>query len=291
MSTDLVREAITHFGLHVTRVVSVEESYSSIVRILTLESGERLVLKIPFIQRKLFRELTALQLLKDDIPIPEVVDSWVRDDGNPGALLLSLLPGKVMSGRITPDLAYDMGALLATLHSHKLERYGEVFEIPKVSSIDWWALLERTFQQWQDLCIGVMPADLFQKAQDRYAYLHAALPEPAGPSWVHFDYRPGNLLVQGRRITGLIDFESARGGSGDMDFVKIKEQVWDFWPDTKEPFLRGYAAIKSLPDIESTLPFYELGNAFGGIAWCVKRSKTDDPFFYENMRKLKQILL
>ena len=99
------------------------------------------------------------------------------------------------------------------------------------------------------------------------------------------------MLVQGEIITGVIDFESARSGSGDLDFVKIKEQVWDLWPDTKKPFLRGYASIRPLPDFESTLPFYDLTNAFRGIAWCVKRSKTDDPFFYENMKKLRQILL
>lgn len=98
MSTDFVQEAIVHFGLHVTKVESVEESYSSIVRIMTLESGERLVLKIPFIQRKLFRELAALQYLQADLPVPDVVDYWIRDDGNPGALLLSWLPGKVIAG-------------------------------------------------------------------------------------------------------------------------------------------------------------------------------------------------
>jgi hypothetical protein len=38
------------------------------------------------------------------------------------------------------------------------------------------------------------------------------------------------------------------------------------------------------------LPFYELSSALGGIAWCVKRSKTDDPFFFINLQKIKQLL-
>lgn len=291
MSTDFVQEAIVHFGLHVTKVESVEESYSSIVRIMTLESGERLVLKIPFIQRKLFRELAALQYLQADLPVPDVVDYWIRDDGAPGALLLSWLPGKVITGQVTPELAFGMGLLLGFLHAHQLEDYGEVFEDLNESPSGWWAMLDQHFQVWQTLCVDIIPPDLFQKALEGYARLYAALPDPDGPSWVHFDYRPGNVLVQGEVITGLIDFESARAGSGDLDFVKIKEQVWDLWPDTKKPFLRGYASIRPLPDIESTLPFYELRNAFGGIAWCVKRSKTEDPFFDENMKKLKQILL
>jgi Ser/Thr protein kinase RdoA (MazF antagonist) len=286
MGTDLIQEAIAHFHLDVARVEPVEESYSSAVRILTLESGECLVLKIPFVQRKLFRELHALQDLKGDLPVPEVVDYWTPDDGGPGALLLSLLPGEVITGTVTPELALALGVLLGKLHTHKLERFGDVLE----PAPEWWGMLERTFQNWQPLCAGVMPADLFHKTLDRYAEVYATLPEPDGPSWVHFDYRPGNVLVKGTRISGLIDFESARGGSGDLDFVKIKGEVWDVWPGTREAFLTGYAYVRPLPDIERTLPFYELHNAFGGVAWCVKRSKTDDPFFHENMKCLRELI-
>jgi aminoglycoside phosphotransferase (APT) family kinase protein len=290
MYSDLIQEAIDHFDLDVKEIAAVEESYSSIVRILTLEHGEHLVLKIPFIQHKLFRELTALQHLQYDLPVPVVLDYWVREDDNPGALLLSYLPGKVITGRVTPDLAFGMGALLANLHTHQLDDYGEVFEMQHDPHAGWWAMMDRYFNSWKILCVDILPPDLFEKTLERYAQLSKALPEPESPSWVHFDYRPGNILAQGEIITGLIDFESSRAGSSDLDFVKIKDEVWDVWPDTKAPFLRGYAAIKPLPDFESTLPFYELSSALGGIAWCVKRSKTDDPFFFINLQKIKQLL-
>jgi len=45
-----------------------------------------------------------------------------------------------------------------------------------------------------------------------------------------------------------------------------------------------------IPDIESTVPIIELTNAFGGIARCIKRSKTEEPFFYVIMKKLRRIL-
>jgi Ser/Thr protein kinase RdoA (MazF antagonist) len=286
---DLLQEAISDFGLHVDAVEPVDESYSSVVHILTLESGERLVLKIPFVERKLLRELRALQDLEGDLPVPRVVDCWRPGDGRRGALLLSLLPGQVISGAVTPDLAHDLGVLLARLHCHELDRYGDLIEATE-PSLGWWAMLDRIFDTWKPHCEGVMPPVLFRKTQERYECLFAALPEPDGPNWVHFDYRPGNVLVVGTQITGLIDFESARGGSGDLDFVKIKGCVWDRWPGTKAPFLLGYASIRALPDVERTLPFYELRNAFGGIAWCVRRSGIDDPFFAENMRALQRLL-
>jgi len=290
MNTNSVQEVIAHFNLSVAQVESVEGSFSSIVRILTLESGERLVLKIPFIQRKLFRELRALQDLQGDLPVPEVIDYRVRDDGGPSALLLSVLPGKIVTSTVTPELAFALGALLGRLHTHRLDRFGDAFEATEASPPEWWTMLDCMFQRWQPLCVGVMPLELFQGTLDCYAKLYASLPEPDGPCWVHFDYRPGNVLVQGTRITGLIDFESSRGGSADLDFIKVKNRVWDVCPGTKEAFLNGYTSVRPLPDIESTLPFYALHNAFGGIAWCVRRSGTEDPFFRENMDRLERVL-
>lgn len=283
-----VQEAVAHFGLKVTRAASVEGSYSSSVRILTLDSGERRVLKIPFVQRKLLRELYALQQLQGSLPVPQVLDYWIRDDGTPGALLLSLLPGRIITGPVPTELAYGLGMLLGRLHTHSLACYGDVYETAGDLSTCWWGMLRQTFESWQSLCVDAMPGDLYEKALDRYAELYASLPEPDGPLWVHFDFRPGNVLAEGTRVTGLIDFESARGGSGGLDFVKIQNEVWNVWPGTREAFLQGYESVRPVPELERSLPFYTLHHAFGGIAWCVKRSRIDDPFFHENMEQLKQ---
>lgn len=290
MSETVVQEALAHFRLTPVGIASVEESYSSVVRILTLERGERLVLKIPFVQRKLFREVCALQELGGDLPVPRLVDHWIRDDESPGALLLSLLPGAPIRGRVSPALAFGLGSLLGTLHTHEVPDFGELLPAAEGPSPLWWPSLRRRFLSWQPLCAQVIPSHLIQRAEDRYAELSEGLPAPDGPCWVHFDYRPGNVLMQGSSITGLIDFESARGGSADLDFVKIQHEVWDPWPDTREPFLEGYRSIRPLPDIERTLPLYALCNAFGGVAWCVKRSRIEDPFFAENLNRLKQLL-
>lgn len=286
----LVQEAVAHFGLKPCQVEPVAESYSSLVRILTLEGGERLVLKIPFVRRKLHRELYALRELQGDLPVPQVVDCWMADDEGPGALLLSLLPGAVITGPVSGELAANLGALLARLHRHSLGWYGDVYDPAERSPAGWWATLRRTYESWQPLCAQVMPRDLLQRARDHYDRLYASLPEPDGPCLLHFDYRPGNVLVEENRITGLIDFESSRGGSGGLDFVKIQNEVWDVWPGTREAFLRGYGSIRPVPELERVLPFYTLHNAFGGIAWCVKRDCPDDPFFRENMERLEESL-
>ncbi|MBN1248112.1 MAG: aminoglycoside phosphotransferase family protein [Anaerolineae bacterium] len=281
--------AIVRFGLEVAELALGSGSYSSTVRLLTLRNGQRAVLKIPYVRRKLHREITALEALKSDLPIPAVLDTWIPDDDGPGAMLLSYLPGVPADEEVSPALAHGMGSLIAAMHQHGLPRYGEVYRFQAAAGVrnppeqDWWALMVSRFELWRAQCESVMPADLFARSIAVYEKLAEALPDPDGPVWTHHDYRPGNVLVQRATITGLIDFESARGGAADVDFVKMSHELWERTPATKQSFLDGYASIRPLPPIEETLPFYQLHNALGGIAWCVRRTNINDPFFQENL--------
>jgi Ser/Thr protein kinase RdoA (MazF antagonist) len=293
--TDPVDQAIAHFGLDVVRMDTGDDSYSSTVRLLTLSSGERMVLKIPWVRQKLRREVAALRALRQDMPVPALLDVWEpAADTRQGAMLLSYLPGAVISDPVDRHLAHQMGALLARLHLHRRDHFGDEND-PDRGHTGWWALLHRAHDNWRPHCEAVLPPALWAQARARYEELYAGLPAPDGPCWVHSDYRPGNVLVlqEGtqRRITGLIDFESARGGSADYDFVKVSHYVWDAVPGTRAAFCRGYATVRPLPEIDGTLPFYRLHNAIGGIAWCVRRTGTADPFFRENLAVIEQSLI
>ena len=70
----------------------------------------------------------------------------------------------------------------------------------------------------------------------------------------------------------------------------MQNEVWNVTPGTGDAFLRGYRSLGPLPDLERTLPFYTLHFAFGGVAWCVRRSGVDDPFFHENMSQIERCL-
>lgn len=285
---DLVTAAIEHFKLNVVEIRPVEESYSSTVKILILQNQEMRVLKIPFSTVKFAREKRSLEMLQGKLPVPKLIADWQPNDITAGVLLISFLPGQALAGGITSELSFELGVLLAQLHLHRSDTFGDEFQRAEAATSNWWAMLEQKFQSWQPLCKEVMPSDLFESALRKFEEFYADLPEPDGPCLVHFDYRPGNVLVENGHITGLIDFESCRGGSADLDFTKIQEDVWEKFPETREPFLRGYSSIRPLPNLKETLPFYELYHAFGGVGWSVNRGRIhDDPFFLRNMRKLK----
>ncbi|MCJ7550471.1 MAG: aminoglycoside phosphotransferase family protein, partial [Anaerolineae bacterium] len=217
MTHDAVQDAIAHFNLEIADIQPVPDSFSSIVRLIELVSGEQLVLKIPYVKRKLFRELGALEAFHDDLPVPDVIDVWVPDDDRPGALLLSRLPGANIVDPVTIDLARQMGGLLGKLHTHRLDHYGDREEAGDPLAHDWWAMCHAVLDRWKPHCVQAVPPDLYARSLALYRDLAADLPAPDGPCWVHNDYRPGNILVEDGKITGLIDFESARGGSADRD--------------------------------------------------------------------------
>jgi len=291
MKNNLIQGAINKLNLKVSNMIDVPDSYSSQVVKLILTTGERAILKIPYNRKKLLREFATLNLLKDKIPVPKVLDFFDDGfDGN-GALLLSYIDGESILGEVNKDIAYQMGELLGNLHKVNSDYFGDIESTNIVlTGNDWWKIVFNWFQDWIPLCEKALSKDILYECIDFFREMYEGLPKPDGPCVVHRDYRPGNILVKNSIIVGLVDFETSRYGSADIDFTKIKLYVWDKNTETKEEFLKGYASVRKVPYIEKTLPFYLFYNAFGGVAWCVRRGNLDNSFFTENVEQLKYML-
>jgi len=279
-----IDKIIELFGLQVKQVDTVPESYSSTVYLLTLDSDEKVVLKIPYNKSKLLREKGVLDKLKRHFPVPEIIGFWQGDDETVGALLLSYIPGEPIVGAISESLAYDIGTLLGSLHKVPMDNYC----LSSTPSNDWKIALTNRFKEWVEECSFYYDGDFIKQCEATFDRLLENLTSHYGPSLLHFDFRPGNILVENNRITGLIDFESSRGGAPGLDFTKIKTYLWDVYPETKEPFIEGYTSVSPLPDLKASLPLYEFFFGFGGLAWCIRRNKMDDPFYNENYRQVTQ---
>jgi aminoglycoside phosphotransferase (APT) family kinase protein len=287
-----IKKAIQSMKLKVLKIDGVPESFSSEVCKLILENGEKVILKIPYNKNKLLKEYKMLQLLSGKLPVARVLDLWEGDDTIPGALLLSYIEGKPAIDGIDKRLAFEMGEFLAKLHEIKVDKsqLGDLDELMYTEKEDWWNTIRCWFENCIDDCKEALEPYMLTKAIKLFDDCYKKLPEPDYPSIVHMDYRPGNILVKDYKIMGVVDFESARIGSADIDFIKMKLYVWDRYKNTKDAFLQGYRGIRSLPDIQKTLRFYLLFNAFAGISWCVKRKKTNDSFCNENIAQLKEII-
>ncbi|GAB2643090.1 phosphotransferase [Kribbella swartbergensis] len=68
-----------------------------------------------------------------------------------------------------------------------------------------------------------------------------------GDDAVHLDYRAGNLLVVGGRITGIIDWDGAGRGDRRLDLVALRFGVHGDPPDSAVVARLG-AVLDGFPD-------------------------------------------
>ena len=284
MSTIL--KVIEKLKLNVLNVEDVPESFSSDVYKLTLANGEIVFVKIPFNKDKLFREYQMLETLKGILPVPRVLDIWNGDENATGALLLSAIQGLPCTGDIDEKLSYQIGVYHAMLHEVKTPGYGyhvtDGFQL--FDQNNWRLHIQSNFEKWKDPCKEILDSKLYEKCILHFDEIFSALPDPDGPCIVHMDFRPGNILVSSNEVAGIIDFESARGGSSEIDFTKVNRYIWEVNPRTKKPYIEGYRSIRPMMALESVLPVYDIYDAFSALVWCKNRGiEKNQTFLQENI--------
>jgi aminoglycoside phosphotransferase (APT) family kinase protein len=138
-------------------------------------------------------EVRALAALAGSgLPVPRIL----RD--TPGSIIMTLIPGD-RADRLDPD--ERLAALRASA---------------------------RLLRRLHDLTPpdGLAPAPDDESLERRYAEaggppLPLAVPAPSGRAFCHGDWADGNLLVEGGRITGVVDWEAAHVGDPMRDLSRF----------------------------------------------------------------------
>lgn len=287
----MLQRVIQQFGLKVHSTCEVDDSYSSTVYKCTLLNGEVVYLKIPFTKLKYQRELEAYEILGGRISIPKLLDFWSGDEECPGAFLLSELKGKPLTANVPPTVAFQVGVLHANMHSIQPPEGRVLLGIQNEFS-NWSDFIERQFQSFAEDVKVVIDEQLYKQAIKKYEEMKLQLPDSDGPSFIHMDFRPANIIVDGDSVSGMIDFESVRFGSTEIDFTKLYRDFLSVDLTLYDAYQEGYKSIRPLIDLEKVLPFYQYTDAFNSIGWCKRRGIEKNSFFLkENLARLKNWLL
>ncbi|MEC0093473.1 protein kinase family protein [Paenibacillus macquariensis] len=250
---NLIQTIIGRFNLNVLSVDNVPESFSSQVYKLNLTSGETVYAKIPYNRDKLYREYRMLEMLSEVLPVPKVLDFWSGDDFISGALLLSQIQGIPCTGNIDDELAFQIGVYHAKLHEIKMPWYGveglDGFQF--LNQNNWRLYIKNNFEKLTKPCKEVLERGLFEKC--------------------------------------INHFESARGGSSEIDFTKINRYVWEVNPQSRVSYKEGYSTIRPLMELETILPFYDFYDAFSAVVWCKNRGiEKNKAFLKESISVLQK---
>lgn len=286
----MLNRVIKQLGLRVDSMSEVEDSHSSIVYKCSLHNGESIFLKIPYTKLKYQRELEAYEILKGRVAIPEMLDCWSGDEQCPGAFVLSELKGKPLTTDVSPAAAFQVGVLQATMHTIRPPK-GKMLTGIQNEFPNWSQFIEKQFYSFAEDVKEVVDDYLYNQAIEKYEAMKQQIPSPDGPSFVHMDFRPANIIVEGNQVSGMIDFESVRFGSTDIDFTKLYRDFLRFNPTLYKAFKEGYQTIRPLIDLEVVLPFYLYTDAFNSVGWCKRRGIEKNALFLEeNLARLKDYL-
>jgi aminoglycoside phosphotransferase (APT) family kinase protein len=136
-----------------------------------------------------------------DVPTPEVLFT------DPGLFAMSYRPGDAYEPTMDDRLPLDAGELrgralaasvvLARLHAE--ESLPSWVEEPPVSLVD-------EVERW-DRALATLPADFGLDWEPRSRCLRSTMPSPWSPRLTHGDFRLGNLLFSGDKVTAVLDWE------------------------------------------------------------------------------------
>lgn len=286
----LLNKVINQFGLNILSINDVENSHSSTVYKCTLLTGENVFLKIPYTKLKWQRELEAYEILKNSVAVPKLLDCWSGDEECPGAFLLSELQGEQLTTGVSPAVAFQVGVLHATMHTIQPSIENNLIGI-KNEFLNWSKFIEKQFYSFAEDVSSVVDESLYKKAIKKFEYMKNQLPPNDGPSFIHMDFRPANIIIDGNKVSGVIDFESVRFGATEIDFIKLYRDFLSVNPTFYQEFQDGYRSIRPLIELEVVLPFYSFTDAFNSIGWFKRRGIEKNALFYEeNLAKLKNLV-
>jgi Ser/Thr protein kinase RdoA (MazF antagonist) len=215
-------EALAAAGIDPASVVASEEigggTYNTAIR-LALSDGRRLVLKIAPSAPGLSHEHDLLATEAEYYrrvsgPLPSVVGA------GPGFLLMTELPGAPWPRLRDTGPRAELGAIVAGLHGVT----GDGFGYPQDPLRPTWPM---AFTEMADtvLADAVRYGVRLPRPAAEISHLvrrHEPLLElVTTPVLVHFDLWKGNILLDGDRVSGIIDAERAFWGDPVAEFVSL----------------------------------------------------------------------
>jgi Ser/Thr protein kinase RdoA (MazF antagonist) len=202
--------------------------------------------------------------------------------------LLSHVLAETTDQKVVEDYFAQLGALTASMHNqasawqpppgfkrHALDSDGLMGDAPH------WGPF------WEHRSLSAAERGLLLDTRARMHERLARLSrDPAGYSLIHADMHPGNILVDGDRLT-VIDFDDAGFGWHPYD-IAVVLTYWQSKPNAaaiERAFLDGYRATRPVSDEALRLiPMFRLIRWMASIGWFHQRPELEPSAVFEQRK-------
>lgn len=202
--------------------------------------------------------------------------------------LLSEVLAETSDDAVVEDYFGQLGAITAAMHNqasgwpappqfvrHHLDADGLMGDAPH------WGPF------WEHRSLSATERDLLLDVRGRLRqWLARRGKEPSGYSLIHADMHPGNVLVDGDRLT-VIDFDDAGFGWHLYD-IAVVFTYWQSKPNAnaiERAFLGGYRLVRPLlEESEAAIPIFRLIRMMASIGWFHQRPELKRPKVFEERK-------
>lgn len=251
--------------------VEHEDAIVAVVYKIIMATGENFILKITANNEDYLREVYFLKFFADKLLVPKIKEVLPPEKEVKGAILMECLPGMLLTkDDLTETLAFEIGSELGKIHSNSTIGYGDLI-YPKELNSDARLPFTAKFEEGIAECRSHLPNALLKKCLQFYDNHVPLLLSADGPCIIHRDFRPGNLMIQNKKLQGIIDWASARASFAEEDFCSMEFGGWLNKASIRKSFLQGYTTIRVVPDYQKLSPLLRLSKAIATIGFTVKR--------------------
>jgi len=208
---------------------------------------------------------------KYDVPVPPVVHVLGEEDAMGSGFVMGRIEGETIARKILrddefadarPKLARQCGEILAKLHRM------DVAALPPLRKSGAAVELEHYNRVYRE---HNHPHPVFELA---LKWLSDNMPEEREPTFVHGDFRHGNLMIGPDGVRAVLDWELAHLGDPMEDLGWICVNSWRFGGidkpvggfGTYDEMFEGYESVTGVPVDRDRVHFWEvMGTAKWGI--------------------------
>lgn len=239
-------------------------------------------------------EMLQVALENSIIPLPRVLfyDDSCRHVNSP-YYFMKCMPGEnffkikgTLSRQDSDIIEIQMGAYNRQLNQIKGDYFGLVGE-PRMRGANWRDTFNVIFEA--ALSDGErkntdLPYAAMRNVMTEYA---AALNEVTEPFFVHWDLWDGNVMVENKKISGIIDFERALWGD---PLLEVSFQPIVFEPGKITPFMQGYGQTHFTRNERLRRLLYDLYLCAIMVVECGYRQYTDDTQYKQTQERLRWLM-